>query len=397
MCGICGYIAPDKKTAIIAKSHMTDLLLASQTRGAHATGIAFVDKGKIKYVKAPLEAEEFVKTKEYLQHIKDYTPEIMIGHTRFKTQGDPANNDNNHPVFAGNLALVHNGSIWNDNRIFEEFALKRKGEVDSEAIVALIAHFKKKAATTREAIVKAADELTGGMACALINAKNSRELHLFARTNPIVLAYEKDTGIIYFASEKNFLQDVLFTQKIIRNFFTAIENKNDYLFEDLPRETGIRITAKDTSLYSLELPKKETETETKSWRETYYPPKKAETGIVVKKKPIAGVGEYSYKYKNGKGIHKPKKLISLDDPTVPILKPGKYTTDTLEMRIMYLEEKYLTNTQEYRRLEETYLQRMMRIEQIEQENFERETIKTIQEHAEQGYEHDELYRQGYDN
>ena len=67
----------------------------------------------------------------------------MIFHTRLKTQGEAANNMNNHPLFTKKgVAIVHNGIINNDKEIFGRHE-KRDAEVDSEAILSILSSKKK--------------------------------------------------------------------------------------------------------------------------------------------------------------------------------------------------------------------------------------------------------------
>lgn len=67
----------------------------------------------------------------------------VILHTRYATQGPVSNNDNNHPVLSpdGNIALIHNGVIWNDFQLrkglLSDYSL---AEVDTSVIPALIQH-----------------------------------------------------------------------------------------------------------------------------------------------------------------------------------------------------------------------------------------------------------------
>lgn len=261
MCGVCGYITTKPKMESYAKTRVTSLLVSSAVRGKDATGIAFVDAYRKKnnalfILKQPLEAEEYVALKEVRETLKGVNPSILIGHTRAKTQGDAANNNNNHPITDQNgLALVHNGMISNDDDIFESFKLNRIAQVDSEAIVQLISHFKnKKKKTTVQAIQLASAELRGSMACAMIDAKEKDALYLWASTSPMTIGYEKSTGNIYFASTKEILAPSLELYGSYLEFFYEQVNSVDIVYRTLPDDTGIVIKKGKIEAFKIERP-----------------------------------------------------------------------------------------------------------------------------------------------
>ncbi|HEY8341388.1 MAG TPA: hypothetical protein VIK75_00035 [Calditerricola sp.] len=59
-------------------------------------------------------------------------------HARLATCGPSENPANLHPIVRGPIVGAHNGMVFNDVEIFDAFKLKRKGEVDSEALFALL-------------------------------------------------------------------------------------------------------------------------------------------------------------------------------------------------------------------------------------------------------------------
>ena len=58
----------------------------------------------------------------------------LLGHTRWRTRGDPGNNANNHPIRAGDIVGTHNGTLYNADALFRRLRLPRFAEVDSEVI-----------------------------------------------------------------------------------------------------------------------------------------------------------------------------------------------------------------------------------------------------------------------
>lgn len=115
MCGIVGYKFITEPTPA-AVPFIEALLVQSQMRGRHATGIAFPsvtedgDYDQLVVRKEPIAAEEFLKTEEWNNIVVDPPPAAIL-HTRYDTSGDWQDNENNQPLVLGDIALVHNGLI----------------------------------------------------------------------------------------------------------------------------------------------------------------------------------------------------------------------------------------------------------------------------------------------
>lgn len=200
MCGIAGFCINDLdhkklKTRQIAEA----LLLAIQERGEDATGAAWSenDNGKptVFYAKTDMPAHEFVQSLDEL--MPRYTRTCIL-HTRWATKGDPADNDNNHPIIVGDTVGIHNGVITNDDELFEEHGWERQAEVDSEAIFQLIEHAK-------DPLVEL-PKLEGRAAIAWLDTKEPNTLHL-ARLDgsPLFVGYTQN-GSVFFASTATLLR-----------------------------------------------------------------------------------------------------------------------------------------------------------------------------------------------
>jgi len=140
MCGIAGYYCFGNKRP--THEEISKLHIANESRGGTASGLGYFDAEGNDFVvaKAPVGAGMFHSLKSINKWLETPLPNHMIMHTRMPTQGSAQNNDNNHPVHFGDWLVVHNGSIRNDDALFEHYKADRLGEVDSEAIPMTLHH-----------------------------------------------------------------------------------------------------------------------------------------------------------------------------------------------------------------------------------------------------------------
>lgn len=137
MCGIAGvYLKKPDAGNDDGMNQFADALLREiEPRGRHATGFVSIGWDRsVKVEKAAKPATEFIKERERFQ---DGVQSVLL-HTRFWTKGKPEEGGNNHPVIYNTCFATHNGSISNDDELFEKEKLKRNHEVDSEVIPALL-------------------------------------------------------------------------------------------------------------------------------------------------------------------------------------------------------------------------------------------------------------------
>lgn len=244
MCGICGVrrFGPTPITEV----QITSLLVANEKRGNHATGLALQQPdGSIQVYKGDTPAWEFVHRKEYRQfldaNLRDDTI-TFLGHTRFATQGHQSRNNNNHPIFAGKTAVVHNGGISNDDYMFKELKLERKCETDSDIIRAVL----DKHGFTRKAL-DMMNKFSGSAAFAAISPEFPGKLVLGRSGNPIVLA-GTDNYLIW-SSEQDAIYRALrpYVRKygiVMRDYrvsdvaFIPMNNDSVYMIGAQPRNEG---------------------------------------------------------------------------------------------------------------------------------------------------------------
>lgn len=144
MCGLAGVIYGEKRRRATEREHLTwlftQLLAMSESRGPHATGLAWLNRdGEHGLFKRPEPARSFVRDKAFHEILGevDNRATLVLGHTRWRTRGDEHVNENNHPIRAGDILGTHNGTIYNAEELFQRFNLPRFAEVDSELLFRL--------------------------------------------------------------------------------------------------------------------------------------------------------------------------------------------------------------------------------------------------------------------
>lgn len=198
ICGIAGAsLHPDEK--VNANRLARYLLLGIEHRGTDATGCAWrMDTGGIVTQKRDVAASLFVK-----QLSVPRKAQTFICHTRYATQGHPIWPENNHPIQTQNLVGVHNGMVANDDSLFRRIGTdRRRGQVDSEAIFALLDYG---VGVDKPGDVQALlPQVYGSAAIAWMSLNESVEVLNLARLrgSPLVVAMTK-AGSLLFASEKD--------------------------------------------------------------------------------------------------------------------------------------------------------------------------------------------------
>jgi hypothetical protein len=135
MCGIFGLVVEGEFNEKHAK--LTEaLLLESQVRGRHATGVTWSSgTAPMVTVKQPVPATEFVKT-----HLSMPLGEVgvrVLGHCRYSTSGDWEDNANNQPLESREVSLVHNGlvSMGTKEEFEHQYGVRTHSYNDSEVIL----------------------------------------------------------------------------------------------------------------------------------------------------------------------------------------------------------------------------------------------------------------------
>jgi glutamine---fructose-6-phosphate transaminase (isomerizing) len=163
MCGI---------VAAVAQRDVAPLLIAGlkalEYRGYDSSGVAVLDGGEIRRVRAKGKVREM----EALYLAAPLTGGTGIAHTRWATHGVP-NEANAHPHIAGRVSLVHNGIIENYVRLRAELQAGGHAftsDTDTEVMAALIDRQLGQGMRLREAVLATVRELEGAYAIAVISS-----------------------------------------------------------------------------------------------------------------------------------------------------------------------------------------------------------------------------------
>ncbi|MBC7421442.1 MAG: glutamine--fructose-6-phosphate transaminase (isomerizing) [Bdellovibrio sp.] len=190
MCGIVGYLGfQDPKKIII------DGLKKLEYRGYDSAGIAVVDKGQTKRIRA---AGKLKNLEEKLIN-EHFSGHLGIGHTRWATHGAPVEK-NAHPHQVGEISLVHNGIIENYLDIKKDL-IARGAKITSDTDSELVAHLiNEEIQVTKNlllAVQKTLGKLIGAFSIVVIWEKSPDEIIAFKDGPPLIVGVgEKEFFIV---------------------------------------------------------------------------------------------------------------------------------------------------------------------------------------------------------
>lgn len=187
MCGIAGFsLSPDSKVKV--RKLANSLLTSIEDRGYMASGYAYQSGSDMGYYKQAVTGSQLS-----LKRLPKNARHVIL-HTRLATHGSTSDNRNNHPVMSPseNIALVHNGVIYNHQQV------RRKidgdlPDVDTSVIPAVI----------EQLGIDSLDELDGDAAIAWFDRKQHNTLHLARyQHSPLVMCQIEDGSFIFASTEK---------------------------------------------------------------------------------------------------------------------------------------------------------------------------------------------------
>jgi hypothetical protein len=214
MCGIFGQVSSKK----VNKGKLETLVKHAQQRGVDSSGIIYDDGNAYKVQRADYKIEKLLKK------VKPFESKIILGHSRLITNGL----SDNQPVVRGNIAVIHNGIIVNEEEAWGKIESKRELKIDSELIVA-IAQEHLKEGKLSDLPKKIFSICRGVIACALF-VPDRKKIVLFSNNGSLYVGKSDDS--LFFASEKYPLTQIECTDiKQIRQeaFFIDIPQYNQEL------------------------------------------------------------------------------------------------------------------------------------------------------------------------
>jgi glucosamine--fructose-6-phosphate aminotransferase (isomerizing) len=216
MCGIFGLVL--RQDANVDREELLGVLpqafRLAESRGKDAAGFAAVFKDRVEIVKRPLRARVFLREPDFrsvltsLPAASALGPLVAIGHTRMVTNGSPDNPDNNQPVIKDGLICLHNGIIVNDLELWRAHNdLKRDYQVDTEALLAMVAKRRTEGASLARAVALAVEEARGANTIALLGEGD--DTLLLGTTNGSLYIAPAAGGVgLMFASERYILEQL---------------------------------------------------------------------------------------------------------------------------------------------------------------------------------------------
>jgi hypothetical protein len=198
------------------------LLLLSEPRGPHATGVAWIaGDGAYRVEKAPMPARQFVVAPGYLDWLMAVPMDVtaLLGHTRWPTRGTVHQPANNHPLVARlapdafapapAILLTHNGVVDQPDRLAAHWGLPRQAAVDSEVLLQLAVRASGPAGVDVPAYLAWLAQVPGRMALAVCDTRQPHRVLLIRGTLPLSLVWHRRRRLLAYASEATTLQRAL--------------------------------------------------------------------------------------------------------------------------------------------------------------------------------------------
>ena len=183
MCGIIGIVGHSS-----VADRLTEGLVQLEYRGYDSSGIAILDKGKLKRERAKGKIKRLIDKLE----ANPIDGTAGIAHTRWATHGIP-NEVNSHPHFSGSVSVVHNGIIENYLDIKNELSHRKfLTETDTEVSAHLIDEYLKIGLSPKEAFSKSLKKLKGAYAFAVLLDEVKDHIFCARAGSPLAIGIGQD-------------------------------------------------------------------------------------------------------------------------------------------------------------------------------------------------------------
>jgi len=204
MCGIVGAVAQRDVVPVLLEG-----LRKLEYRGYDSAGLAVVNGGLHR-----LRSVGRVATLAELTQQANVTGPLGIAHTRWATHGAPTERNAHPHVSSDGLAVVHNGIIENHEAIRARLSAQGyvfTSDTDTEVVAHLIHHYFKTSGDLFSATHRAAHELIGAYAIAVVSEADRSKLIVARHGAPLLLGLGK--GENFAASDASALLQV--TRRIV--------------------------------------------------------------------------------------------------------------------------------------------------------------------------------------
>ena len=216
MCGQTGIIfGMRERTAnerLKAYACFAALMIANERRGPHATGIAILGAdGEHKIIKDAVPASEFMFLGDAMKELRNNAMEAtaVFGHTRWTTRGAESVSSNNHPIRSGKIVGTHNGTIYNADKLFEEYGFHRHAEVDSELIFRCADKVSPNGRIRMKSLLKLLAPCEGQATAIMASTGSASEVVVLKGRKPLSAMYNKHIDALVYSSCGDDLEDVM--------------------------------------------------------------------------------------------------------------------------------------------------------------------------------------------
>lgn len=220
MCCLFGFVDYGKNLSHRQKNVLVHTLAKEcEERGTHATGVAYHSEGKLNIFKKAVAGRKLKAKIPADVH-------VVLGHTRFTTQGSEKLNYNNHPFMGkceGNpFAFAHNGVLYNDIQLHKSEALPDSHiETDSYVAVQLL---EKQGAVNHESLQSMASKVDGSFVFTVLDEENS--IYFVRGENPLCIYHYKKLGLYVYTSTETILRQALQQVKFVRGNPEKVETES---------------------------------------------------------------------------------------------------------------------------------------------------------------------------
>ena len=188
MCGIVGYVGPDRALPIILEG-----LRRLEYRGYDSSGVALLD-GDLTVVKR---AGKLSELDAALDDRRAPSGTVGIGHTRWATHGAPTNvNAHPHTDCDGRIAVIHNGIVENHAEL--RAGLEKRGHgMRSDTDTEVVAHMlEERSGSLPDRVREVVRELEGAFALVVVSAHDPDVIVGVKVSSPLVVGLGERENVL---------------------------------------------------------------------------------------------------------------------------------------------------------------------------------------------------------